>query len=76
VQRNDAISVRFRQWRIFGVVVAAMNRDQAVRMRPLHRAAKDGRLDDCRRLVEEEGEDVNEIDGVSVCVSKIAISCH
>jgi hypothetical protein len=37
-------------------------------MAPLHQAAKDGQLDECRRLVEKEGKDVNEKDEVSVCL--------
>jgi hypothetical protein len=35
-------------------------------MASLHQAAKDGQLDECRRLVEKEGKDVNERDEVSV----------
>jgi hypothetical protein len=37
-------------------------------MASLHQAAKDGQLDECRRLVEKEGKDVNEKDEVSVCL--------
>jgi hypothetical protein len=34
-------------------------------MASIHQAAKDGQLDECRRLVEKEGKDVNEKDEVS-----------
>jgi hypothetical protein len=37
-------------------------------MASLHHAAKDGQLDECRRLVEKEGKDANEKDEVSVCL--------
>jgi hypothetical protein len=49
-------------------------------MAPLHQAAKDGQLDECRRLVEKECKDVNEKDEVSVCLfdhqSQIGIGEH
>jgi hypothetical protein len=37
-------------------------------MAPLHQAAKDRQLDECRRLVEKEGKDVNEKNEVSDCL--------
>jgi hypothetical protein len=43
-------------------------------MKSLREAAEEGRLDDCRRLVEEEGKDVNEEDIVSICIISIIIN--
>jgi hypothetical protein len=34
----------------------------------LHEAAKEGRLDECRRLVEEEGMDVNDENEVNIYI--------
>jgi hypothetical protein len=36
-------------------------------MSSLHQAAHEGRLDECRRLVEKEGKDVNEANEVNIC---------
>jgi hypothetical protein len=38
-------------------------------MASLHQAATYGQLDECRRLVEKEGKDVDEKDVVSVCLA-------
>jgi hypothetical protein len=37
-------------------------------MLSLHKAARDGELDECRRLVEKEGKDVNEKNEVNICM--------
>jgi hypothetical protein len=45
-------------------------------MASLHQAAKNGQLDECRRLVEKEGKNVNEKDNVSVCLVVCLIVNH
>jgi hypothetical protein len=42
-------------------------------MSSLHEAARDGQLDECRRLVEKEGKDVNEYK-VFCMISSICIN--
>jgi hypothetical protein len=41
-----------------------------------HQAAKVGQLDECRRLVEKEGKNANEKDGVSKCLVVCLIINH
>jgi hypothetical protein len=44
------------------------------KMSSLQEAAQHGELDECRRLVEEEGKDVNEINVVNICMISTCIN--